>query len=137
MTLHVLIASAAISLLFYLIRSNPLIFAVGCAGVLGWFLFTADPGIDLWIATAGLVLYGFGLSIVRVMLARSVSLRMLRRISQKESEVTIRDEIAGRLRDAHRHHLIRERDNPCELTPFGRLIAVCVATAKRTLRLDN
>ncbi len=137
MTLHVLIAAVAISLLFYLIRSNPVIYAAGCAGVLVWFAYGTDSGNDFRIAALGLVLYGFGLSIVRVMLARSVSLRMLRRIAQNESAITIQDEIAGRLQDAHRHHLIRERDNACELTPFGRTIAVCVAIAHRYLRLDN
>ena len=136
MILHVLIATIAILLLFYLIRSNPVICAAGCAGVLVWFAYAADSGNDFRIAALGLVLYGFGLSIVRVMLDRSVSLRILQRISQEESPITIRDDIAGRLADARRHRLIRESGAGCELTFFGRSIAICVAICRRILRLN-
>ncbi len=106
-----LAAFILITALFFLIRSRPIVFHILCAiliaAFVNWTGRTLTTGsIGEWILlTVGLILYWFGLVIVRVMLTRSVSLRMLSDYDRGRQSVTATEGIAGRLNDARQFGL--------------------------------
>lgn len=82
--------------------------------------------LDAVLVTGGLFLLFFGCGIVRVMLHRSASLRMLDRIAEGSRETTAREDIARRLGDLEKYRLARPETGGYRLTPFGRLVAFWV-----------
>ena len=130
-----------ISALFFIIRSSPILFHFGCALLIGGFVvwsgrsLTSDF-IGLWLLlTLGLILYWFGLVIVRIMLTRSVSLRMLSNYETGQATQIASEGIAGRLADARHFGLIESAQDGYRLTGFGRMIAGIVALSYSVLRI--
>ena len=76
-----------------------------------------------WVVmTVGLLLYWFGLFAVRIILLRSVSLRLLINVGYGGSG-RVAEEIGVRLRNMRTYRLVRERAGFYELRPFGRFMA--------------
>jgi hypothetical protein len=130
-----------ITLLFFLIRSRPILFHLCSAVLLVGFI--AGTGRNLiagsigeWTLTVvGLLLYWLGLTIVRVMLTRSVSLRMLADHAVSQTTETVSEEIAGRLKDARYFGLVSMTDEGHRLTAFGSFIAGIVVLCYWILRI--
>ena len=85
----------------------------------------------------GLLLYWFGLLIVRVMLQRSVSLHLLLSYFQGRPAETIQEEVSGRFKDALFFRLVREDGSAFRLTLFGRFIATIVALFYAIVRIEK
>ena len=131
----------SITILFFLIRFYPIVFHVVCAILIGGFVHWTGRKLNMdsigeWtLLTTGLVLYWFGLVIVRVMLTRSVSLRMLSGFDRQEQSVRSEEGIASRLQDATHFGLIVPSEKGYALTFFGRFIASIVAFSYLLLRI--
>jgi hypothetical protein len=133
-----------ITVFFVFLGSHAVLFHLLCTGLLTGFVFwtgrtLSSEFLPEWIViTLGLVLYWFGLVIVRVMLTRSVSLNMLAGYEQsgkqKKSE-SAKEGIAKRLEDGRYFGLVRVAENQYKLTLFGRLISFIVATTYWLLRI--
>lgn len=123
--------AALLTTAFAAARFGELIFVAGSAVVVAGgvllALVTPAPPAQAVLLAVGLALYAFGLAIVRVMLHRSVSLRMLARLGEPAAEEGSRLDIRGRLDDIARYRLARSRGGSFELTAFGRLVARIVA----------
>ncbi len=130
-----------ITFLFFAIRSRPILFHLLCAGLLVGFVWwtgrTLMAGsIGEWIiATVGLILYWFGLTIVRIMLTRSVSLHMLANYALGRETKTASQGIADRLQDARQFGLVSSTQDGYKLTAFGSFIAGIVAFCYWILRI--
>jgi len=85
--------------------------------------------------TTGLILYWFGLVIVRIMLTRSVSLHLLADFAQGKHSATVSEGIAGRLKDAMHFGLVTADQDRYSLTLFGKLIGTIVAISYILLRI--
>jgi hypothetical protein len=136
-----LAAFLLITLFFSIVGSRAIIFHLVCAILLAGFVYWTGRELDTdslgeWIVfTTGLILYWFGLTIVRIMLTRSVSLNMLAAFSRGELSVTASEGIGSRLKDASVFGLIASSDDRCRLTPFGKSIALLVASTYWILRI--
>lgn len=134
-----LCALALIGGIFYFVRKIPayaalcLLAVVGFAGVTLPLLDLAHPS-EWLVMTFGLLLCVFGLLIVRVMLVRSVSLRLLRTIDEGQAE-HMSEDIGGRLADMRGFRLIETEGEQCALTPFGRLVGGVVAAFYSLFRI--
>lgn len=134
-------AFLSITALFFLAGSRPILFHLMCALLISIFVhwtgrMLASFSIANWLLlTAGLVLYWFGLVIVRVMLTRSVSLRMLSNYESERASVTVEEGIAARLKDAKQFGLMAEGEEGFKLTWFGNIIATIVAISYAVLRI--
>jgi hypothetical protein len=132
-------ALALIGGIFYFVRKISAYAALCLLTVVG-FAGVTFPVLDLgrpseWLVmTFGLLLCVFGLLIVRVMLVRSVSLRLLRTIDEGQAE-HMSDDIGGRLADMRGFGLIKTDGERCTLTPFGRLVGGVVATFYSLFRI--
>ena len=130
-----------ITILFFIVRSRPILFHLICSVLIAGFVFCTGrflqaEQIGEWILlTVGLLLYWFGLVIVRVMLTRSVSLRMLADYDRGEVHNTASEGIASRFQDAATFGLVIGEQDGYRLTPFGKLIAWIVATSYGILRI--
>jgi len=130
-----------LSFFFLVIGSRPILFHLICGILLCGFVFITGQKLEPkslaeWtVYTIGLVLYWFGLTIVRIMLTRSVSLNMLNTFSGGEVSASPSEGIATRLQDAQNFGLISLSNEQCRLTPFGKLIAFIVATSYWILRI--
>lgn len=132
---------AAISLNFYAVRRIPRYIFASALVILafGWvtrhFIFGAPAQ---WIVMcAGLSLAVFGLLIVRVMLTRSVSLQLLRRL-----QLSLNDEFAldigSRLNDMRGFGLIRDAEGgEVMLTGFGQFIGSVVTVLYAAFRIKG
>lgn len=107
------------------------------AGALGLALAAPAPLVQAVLLVIGLALYAFGLAIVRVMLHRSVSLRLLARLGEPTAEDASRLDIRGRLHDIVRFGLVRSRGEIYQLTPFGRLVSGTVAWFYRVTNVES
>ena len=129
--LAAVLAFLLISIFFFAVGSRVIVFHLVCviliAAFVNWTGKRLSPeSISEWIIyITGLLLYWFGLTIVRIMLTRSVSLRMLADISTKSSTTTS-EGIAARLQDMQTFGLLNISESNCRLTPFGKLIAFIV-----------
>lgn len=136
-----LVTFILIAAVFFLIRSRPIVFHLICAFLIAAFVnwtgrTLMTSSIGEWILlTVGLILYWFGLVIVRVMLTRSVSLQMLSDYDRGQQTVTASEGIAGRLNDARQFGLVIAVDDEYKLTPFGRMIGAIVASSYVILRI--
>ena len=130
-----------ISLLFLLFRSTPLLFHLGCVLSISAFVHVTGRRMlpeDLgeWVLIiVGLVLYWFGLVIVRIMLTRSVSLRILAAYEKNSSFNIVNEGIAARLQDVAHFGLMKRGTQGYRLTLFGRAIAGIVALSYAILRI--
>jgi hypothetical protein len=142
-----LISFALISLIFYLVRRRIEIYVVCCVIVVVLFalgtrreIVSDSRATEWWILVFGLALYAFGLLIVRIMLQRSVSLRLLARLADenRQRQESIREEIADRLRDMNKFRLIFSgKDDVYHLTPFGLFVASFVTFTYFILRIHK
>jgi hypothetical protein len=136
-----LAAFLLMTLFFFIIGSRAILFHLVCAILLMGFVYWTGRELDAdslgeWIVfTAGLILYWFGLTTVRIMLTRSVSLNMLAGYSRGELSVTASEGIVTRLKDASIFGLTTTSDDRCRLTPFGKSIALLVASTYWILRI--
>jgi hypothetical protein len=128
---YAILALGCILVIFYFLRTRTS-FLLGCALVTMSFA-ALSLGTVAWerpsqwlVANCGLQLFVFGLLIVRTMLFRSVSLRLLRRIAAGQSGA-ITEEIAHRLDDLRLFGLAAPVDGKNSLTRFGRVIGTVVA----------
>ena len=134
-------AFLGITLLFFIMRSRAILFHLLCAILMGSFVhwtgrqLIAGSVAEWLLLVTGLVLYWFGLVIVRVMLTRSVSLRMLGAYDRQEQTVTAGEGIFARLKDAKHFGLMMGEAEKYTLTFFGRLIAGIVAISYAILRI--
>ena len=135
-------AVALVGLAFCVFRRIPT-FVAGSGAVLASFAGITYPSLSAertpeWLLmSAGLVACVAGLSIVRVMLTRSVSLRLLARIDGTSAQPSFHDDVRDRLDDMRTWHLVRNTDAGNALTPPGRLLADLVAMSYRLLRLPT
>lgn len=134
-----LLTLAAIGVIFYFVRKIPAYLGTaGCTVLI--FAWATFPLLDRarpseWIVlAAGLLLCVFGLLIVRVMLVRSVSLRLLRSIDEGQAE-RMNEDIGGRLADMRGFRLIETSGGHCSLTPFGRLVGGGIAALYTLFRI--
>lgn len=95
---------------------------------LWWVRYDRSAGVfQLIVAVAGILLLGAGLSIVRVMAERSISLRLLRSLrDNKVSKENFETDIGSRLEDLENHGLAVCRDNSFVLTPFGKVVGASI-----------
>ncbi|MCI0412536.1 hypothetical protein L0222_07005 [bacterium] len=128
-------------MLFYLIRSRVILFHLFSAAILAGFVVwtgrTLTAGsIEEWtLTTVGLLFYWFGLTIVRIMLKRSVSLQMLANYAVNHQTETASKEIASRLKDARQFGLISVTNDGYQLTAFGSFVAALVVVSYWILRI--
>ncbi len=134
-------ALALILLVFYFVRKIPAylalssVVAAGYAGVTGASLDWRRPS-EWLVFVAGLLLWTFGLLIVRLMLVRSVSLRLLATMDGGVEE-TIVEDIGGRFHDMRSFRLTRtEDDGTSALTGWGRLVSGVVAALYSVFRIE-
>lgn len=128
---YAIFALGCIFVMFYFIRAK-VSFLLGCALVTMSFA-ALSLGSVAWgrpsqwlVANCGLQLFVFGLLIVRTMLVRSVSLRLLRQIAENQSG-SITEEITHRLNDLRLFGLTTPVDGKNSLTHLGRLIGTVMA----------
>jgi hypothetical protein len=114
-------------------RAEPILPLAGFGTVLVVALAASQlrvSAVEAALAVAGLVLYGGGLVIVRIMLHRSVSLRMLAALARRREEGSVED-IRSRLGDLERYGLAARSGDAYELTAFGRAVAGTLAVLYR------
>lgn len=132
--------AAAISLAFALGRFGEAMFVVPSAIVIAGaaalaVVWQASLAMTI-LLILGLGLYFFGLLIVRVMLHRSVSLRMLAAVHAGDLGNCGGEDIRGRIADVERYGLAAAHGGVYELTAFGRLVAGVVATLYRVTNVE-
>lgn len=123
---------------FYFVRTSLAWFLAACVAVLGLCEFMsgqwADPGtaVERLVIVLGLALSSLGLLTVRVVLTRSVSLRILSAYVEGPADVRIGADIARRVEEAEHYRLVTRRDDRYTLTVFGRAVARIMAVLYRT-----
>jgi hypothetical protein len=124
----------AILIAFCVLRRVAL-FAMAALVVLAAFVYisatASEPDSSATLAASlGLAAWSLGLSLVRAMLARSVSLKLL--IASATGTAADFDEsIASRLDDAVRYRLASSDGRRFELAPLGRLVSLAARAAYR------
>src|SRR5262249_49347044 len=90
-----------------------------------------------WIVmTLGLILFWFGLFVVRIILRRSVSLSLLSRKGKSTGNQSVSAEIATRLKDLRTYGMVNESsDEKFELKGFGKFMAGLVFLLYTILRI--
>jgi hypothetical protein len=132
---------AAITLLFLIIRFRADAYFMAAWLLVGGFIY-GTWNLPPWrseseflLASAGLALYAFGLSIARVMLKRSVSLRILDAFAKGKGDSVAEESITSRIQDLEHYLLVRQNAHKYELSPFGRCIAGIVSVCYSVLRI--
>jgi hypothetical protein len=133
-------ALVLVFLIFYAVR-RILLYLVACLVVVAAFAFVARAELATatasWlVSTLGLLLFTFGLMIVRVMLIRSVSLHLLRRVQASEKDEFAED-IGGRLHDMRKFGLVRGTSEAAELSNFGRFVSGVVGVFYALFRIKT
>ena len=136
-------AAALVVTIFWFVRKIPwylaLSVAVAVACAAATFRLAASGGAwaEWAVLVAGQLAGIFGLLIVRVMLVRSVSLRLLRSIKTGQPE-TIVEDIGRRLDDMRAFRLVGAAPGGrFALTPFGWLVGSAVAVLYAVLRVGR
>lgn len=130
----------SMSMTFYFVRSRIAIFNIVSGSLIVFFTLnlhrffpeTAETVIFL----AGLVLYWFGLLLIRIMLRRSVSLRMLENCADGQP-IGIREYLVSRLEDLIRFKLVYRHEGIYRPTLFGKSIGLFVSLAYRAVRIQK
>jgi hypothetical protein len=134
-------AFAAIAFVFYFVR-HVAVYVVLCLAVVAAFAVGAsrlrDPAgpSESLVLTLGLSLCVFGLLTVRIMLIRSVSLRLLERMDSG-AQKRFGEDIGARLFDMRAFGLIRTTGQIQELSSFGRFVGGIVALLYAAFRIDT
>ncbi len=93
--------------------------------------------VDAFLVCGGLFLFFFGLGIVRIMLHRSASLRMLDRFAAGRRETTAREDIARRFGDLEKFRLAVPEAGRYRLTRWGRIVGASVAILYGAMRIER
>jgi hypothetical protein len=135
MDLCATLGAALVGVAFVLGRFGEVLFVVpGLAVVAGAAVVAlgrASAPAEGVLLVAGLFLLFWGLLILRVILHRSVSLRMLARLLEGGLGSEGREDIRGRLADVERFGLVAATAGAYRLTAFGQVVAATVATLYR------
>jgi hypothetical protein len=135
-------ALALIVAIFWVVRKIPAFATLSSGVVLAFAAATVARGegghVAEWVlAVVGLLLCAFGLLIVRVMLIRSVSLKLLAHIDSGRPQ-TIAHDIGGRVHDMAAFSLVRGMpEGMCRLTPFGRFVGGVATFLYSAFRIDT
>ena len=119
-------AFTLITVAFGAIRAPGWFAAVGTAVIVAGAIVTREArtmGPDWAILVAGLGLYSFGLLVIRTMLRRSVSLRLLAAYAADRSPATVGADIAHRVAELGHYGVAARSDAQYRLTAGGRLLA--------------
>jgi hypothetical protein len=127
--------------IFYLIRKRMILYHVLCASAFVTFIFMTSHYATASLSErilliCGLGFYWFGLTVVRIMLNRSVSLNLLANLRNGLSDNTVKEDIAGRLRDAQHYRLVTMVSNTYRLTWFGWIFASLITIAYYLFRIE-
>jgi len=123
---------------FYFARTSLVFFITACGAVIGLFVFVGwqwtDHGatVERLVILPGLALSSLGLLMVRIVLMRSVSLRLLSAYVEGQADVRVGAAIARRVEEAKHYRLVTRRDDAYALTAFGRLVARAMELLYRT-----
>jgi hypothetical protein len=133
-------ALALIGVVFWRVRRISTYLAISAAIIASFaFVISTSPTTETLLTPVlmivGLVECGFGLLVVRVMLVRSVSLRLLGRDAKRTD--AFHDDIHGRLHDMRRFHLVRTDRDGNTLTGFGQFVSGIVAASYSLFRIDE
>ncbi len=132
-----------ISAIFYVVRKRMILYHVLCASVIAAFVFVSSryvapsAGSPVVLLICGLGLYWFGLTVVRIMLNRSVSLNLLASLRDGLSDSTLKEDIAGRLKDAEHYRLVSVVNETYYLTRFGWIFALLITIAYHIFRIEK
>lgn len=129
---------------FLLVRSSMAAFNAVCAlaaaacSVAAWYGFGSTyPGETVLLA-AGLGLFWCGLLIVRIMLRRSVSLRLLETYRETGGRgLDAREGIRSRLQEAERYRLVRRNSETYRLTWLGSILASLLRVVYRVTKVGE
>jgi hypothetical protein len=142
LTWYMVGALALVLAIFYFVRKIPAYLALSVV-VVGAFAAASISRVDWgrpaeWLVmVVGLLLCIFGLLIVRVMLVRSVSLRLLARMDSGQSEGMVED-LGGRFGDMRAFGLITGApDGRNTLTAWGRTVSSIVAVLYSVVRIET
>ena len=142
LTWYMVGALAVVLAVFYLVRKIPAYLALSVV-VVGAFAAATLSRVDWgwpaeWLVmVVGLLLCVFGLLIVRVMLVRSVSLRLLARMDSGKIEGLVED-LGARLGDMRAFGLISAApDGRSTLTAWGRTVSGIVAVLYSVVRIER
>ena len=127
-----LVAFALVFVMFWAVRRRLGALMALWIGVLAGFasatsLLGTGGSVESLLTAAGLALSAFGLLIVRLMLARSVSLRLLGSYAEGRSLEGLAEHVGRRLEDVQRWRLASCEDGRYRLTRVGRLTASATA----------
>lgn len=109
----------------------------GCV-TLAWDRARSGYPQEVLMLAVGLILFWLGLLIVRIMLQRSVSIRLLE--SYREAgghEPDVREGIRSRLQDAERCRLVRHNSETYRLTWFGYIVASLLRVVYRVTKVGE
>jgi hypothetical protein len=118
---------------FFLARANLFAFALAslsaiCLPVLLDGVFSLDlPTNEKVVLVTALFLFATGLIFVRIILIRSVSLRLLVQQASESPTSTIEDDVAQRLEDAIRYRFARKEGPLYKLAVPGQITAATIA----------
>ena len=130
-----------LSAIFYVVRKRMVLFQVLCASTIIAFIFMSSRYVDSpserVLLICGLGLYWFGLTVLRIILNRSVSLNLLASIRDGLPDHPVKEDIAGRLKDAQHYRLVSVVNETYHLTWFGWIFAVVITIAYYVFRIDK
>ena len=128
------------SAIFFITGSRIHLFILICVAILAVLVYVAwgwkgwRSNAEFLIAAAAVALYSFGILVVRVMLNRSVSLKLLASYAET-GEGAAKEGIAGRLEDLRRYRLVRRKRETYELSAFGKFISGIVTLSYLALKI--
>lgn len=133
---------ALITVSFYISHGRFYIYGLMSLAITASFCIlgrTLAGNADYFLTLAGLLLYFFGLLIVRIMLTRSVSLQLLARIAAYDRRnLTLNPEIKGRFQDLLIFGLATvDQDQVYHLTPFGSMVGILIGLLYAVLRIHR
>lgn len=131
-----------ISAIFYIVRKRMILYQVLCASAIAAFIFMSFHNVEASqsariLMMTGLALYWFGLTVVRIMLNRSVSLNLLASLRDGLPDNSMKEDIAGRLKDAKQYRLIGIVNETYHLTWFGWIFAFLITIAYHLFRIEK
>jgi hypothetical protein len=128
--------------IFYVVRKRMILYHFLCASAIAAFIFMssryvgASPSARV-LLICGLGLYWFGLTVLRIILNRSVSLNLLASLRDGLPDNTVKEDIAGRLKDAQHYRLVSVANETYHLTWFGWIFALVITIAYSVLRIEK
>ncbi len=131
-----------ISAIFYVVRKRIILYQLLCASDIAAFIFMSRRFVGVSpservLLICGLVLYWFGLTVVRIILNRSVSLNLLTSLRDGLSNNTVKEDIAGRLKDAQHYRLVSVVNKTYHLTWFGWIFALVITIAYSVFQIEK